>query len=160
MATSARISTDWLAAHPGLRGNGLDCTATPPAHTDTDLMLHDQTTGTLFTGDLIFRGLTPVVDGSINGWLGWMDDPPPAPALIVPGHGDVAASWPQAAQAQQDFLTALHSAVRDQIAAGTPLSAAVPAISTQLAAMAEDWATFDETLARDTTAAYAELEWE
>ncbi|MDO5632982.1 MAG: quinoprotein relay system zinc metallohydrolase 2 [Paracoccus sp. (in: a-proteobacteria)] len=138
----------------------LELTAVPPAHTKADLILRDLPTGTLFTGDMIFRGLTPVVDGSINGWLGWMDDPPPAPARIVPGHGNVAANWHLAAQAQQDFLTALRDAVRDQIAAGASLSAAVPAIGAQLAPMADQWTAFDETVARDATAAYAELEWE
>ncbi|MDO5706279.1 MAG: MBL fold metallo-hydrolase, partial [Paracoccus sp. (in: a-proteobacteria)] len=143
-----------------LGGRELELRAAPPAHTDADLTVRDLGTGTLFTGDLVFRGLTPVVDGSLNGWLDWMGDPPAEPALIVPGHGRVATTWPEAVMAQHGFLTALRDAVRDQIAAGAPMSAAVPAVVAAMAPLAGDWVAFDDTVARDATAAYQELEWE
>lgn len=142
-----------------LGGRLLDLMPVPPAHTDTDLMVRDLATDTLFTGDLLFRGLTPVVDGSLNGWLGWMEAPPAA-ALIVPGHGLVAAGWDQAADPQHVFLTTLRDEVRGQIAAGAALSAAVPAVVAALAPLQGDWVAFAETVARNATAAYAELEWE
>lgn len=136
-------------------------TPVPTAHTDNDLMVRDETSNTLFTGDLIFRGLTPVVDGSLNGWLAWMNLPPqPEPALIVPGHGPVATTWHDAAAAQQEFLTALRDATRATIADDQPMSAAVPHVLDQMQPLVGDWAEFDDTVRRDATAAYKELEWE
>lgn len=131
------------------------------AHTDNDLMVHDSATDTLFTGDLVFRDLAPVVDGSLNGWLAWLDLPPqPEPALIVPGHGPVAADWASATADQQQLLSALRDATRDQIAQGRAMSDAVPAIVDLLQPLADEWIDFSPTMARDATAAFKELEWE
>ena len=139
----------------------LTLTPVATAHTDNDLMVHDSATGTLFTGDLIFRGLTPVVDGSLNGWLDWMDVPPaPEPALIVPGHGPIARDWPSAVDAQRALLSALRDATREQIATGRAMSDAVPEIVDHLQPMADEWIDFSPSMARDATAAFKELEWE
>lgn len=144
-----------------LGGRVLSLVPVQVAHTQADLTVRDSGADVLFTGDLLFRGLTPVVDGSINGWLDWMAAPPvPEPALIVPGHGPVAASWAEAAAMQETFLTALREAVRSEIAFGTPMSAAVPAVGAAMAPLRGDWVDFDATVARDATAAYKELEWE
>jgi len=43
--------------------------AWPPAHTDCDLTVFDETSGTLWTGDLLFRERIPVLDASAIGWL-------------------------------------------------------------------------------------------
>lgn len=142
-----------------LGGRVLRLAATGPAHSDNDLTVLDQATGTLFAGDLVFRGLTPIVDGSLPGWLDWMDVPQPA-GPIVPGHGPVAADWPQAVDAQRDFLTALAARTREAIRDGLPMSRAVPAIVHALQPFADDWASFPESVARDATAAFKELEWE
>lgn len=134
--------------------------AVATAHTDNDLTVHDETTGTLFTGDLVFRGLTPVVDGSINGWLNWLAEPQQEASLIVPGHGEIARDWHEAVAKQTELLIELRDSVRNSIALGQPMSVAVPEVVTSLQDLAEGWVAFPDTIARDATAAFKELEWE
>ncbi|MCF3974266.1 quinoprotein relay system zinc metallohydrolase 2 [Paracoccus salsus] len=135
--------------------------AVDPAHTDNDLWVRDEISGTLFSGDLIFRKLTPVLDGSLLGWLQWLEAPPGAPAQrVVPGHGPVASGWQEAVMLQTQFLKALAEAARGQISAGAPLSEAVPNMVESLKEMQGNWTSFPATVARNATAAYKELEWE
>lgn len=143
-----------------LGGRSLALRTAPTAHTDNDLVARDSATDTLFTGDLVFRGLTPVVDGSINGWLQWLSEPPEGTGLVVPGHGEIAENWDAAVAKQTDLLVKLRDSVRNSIASGQPMSVAVPEIVTELQGLADDWADFPETIARDATATYKELEWE
>ncbi|MGH8123369.1 MAG: quinoprotein relay system zinc metallohydrolase 2, partial [Rudaea sp.] len=64
--------------------------AWPKAHTDCDLTVFDQKTATLWTGDLLFRGRLPALDGSVKGWLAAIDVLAHMPVKIaVPGHGPV-----------------------------------------------------------------------
>lgn len=136
-------------------------TAHPPAHSESDLTAHDTGTDTLFAGDLLFRDLAPVVDGSLIGWLGWMDaEPVPPPRLIVPGHGAVAQGWDEASGPQHHFLQALAASVRAQIAGGVPMSQAVEAVAAALQPLSDEWNDYDATVRRNATAAYKELEWE
>lgn len=144
-----------------LGGRELQLTAFGPAHTDSDLTVFDSASQTLFAGDLIFRGLTPVVDGSLRGWLDWMGrDPDPMPRIIVPGHGPAAGSWPEATGPQETFLKALSTEVERAIGAGLPLSRAVEDVANALDSMKYDWQEFPQTVRRNATAAYKELEWE
>ncbi|AZY92658.1 MULTISPECIES: quinoprotein relay system zinc metallohydrolase 2 [Paracoccus] len=135
--------------------------AWPAAHTDSDLTVLDRRTNTLFTGDLLFRDLTPVVDGSLLGWLEWLDsDPARGAGLIVPGHGPASESWADASAPQTALLKALATATRRAIQDGLPLSQAVPGIANALQPMQNSWNSYPETVARNATAAYKELEWE
>lgn len=141
-----------------LGGRTLLLTAWPPAHTDHDLTVLDEETGTLFAGDLLFMEHLPVVDGSIVGWLDVMDDLAEVPAeRVVPGHGPAVAEWPNALGSQRDYLEGLASEVRALIAEGVPIDQAA---ATAGQGMAGDWMLFDQFNARNVTAAYAELEWE
>lgn len=144
-----------------LGGRWLTLRAAGTAHTDNDLTVLDEATGTLFTGDLVFRQLTPVVDGSLIGWLDWHRlSPDPAPRRIVPGHGAVAGDWLDAVTSQQALLQALAGATRAEIAEGRALSEAVPRIVAALMPLSEGWNAFAAIMARNATAAFKELEWE
>ncbi|MDN3712775.1 MBL fold metallo-hydrolase [Paracoccus cavernae] len=77
------------------------------AHTDNDLTAFDSRSGAFFTGDLVFRELTPVIDGSLSGWESWLAEPPrdPAPSLIIPGHGAIQNDWKEAISPQKPIWT-------------------------------------------------------
>src|SRR5580693_4163347 len=63
-----------------LGGRTLVLQAWPAAHSDSDLSVLDETTKTLFAGDLVFLDHIPVMDGSLRGWLRMMDDLAKQPA--------------------------------------------------------------------------------
>jgi quinoprotein relay system zinc metallohydrolase 2 len=129
-----------------------------PAHTDCDLTVLDESTGVLFAGDLVFLQHVPVLDGSVTGWLALLPQLAAVPArLVVPGHGAVAAAWPQALADEQRYLTTLATDARREIAAGTPIERATPLIARS---ERERWRLFDDYNARNATAAFSELEWE
>jgi cyclase len=91
------------------------------AHTDGDLVLFEPRTGTLFTGDLLSVGATPMaVHGSVPGWLDaleWMDKMFPGVRTFVPGHGGLShpGSFPVAV-----LRTYLHWLLDATAAEGTP----------------------------------------
>jgi quinoprotein relay system zinc metallohydrolase 2 len=128
------------------------------AHTDNDLSILDVQTGTLFTGDLVFLEHLPVLDGSINGWLGELDRLMGEQfERVVPGHGPVRASWPQGAKPAVRYLTELREATRDWIARGGELGKAQEGIGV---AQPEQWQLIEQYHKRNVAAAFAELEWE
>lgn len=132
--------------------------AWPAAHTDTDLTVLDATTRTLFCGDLLFVKHVPVLDGRIKGWLGLMEELAAIPTQhAVPGHGPVSVDWPQALTPERHYLERLASDIREEIAKGMPIAAAVKRAG---ASEAGKWELFDDYNPRNATAAYQELEWE
>src|SRR6476619_2973689 len=141
-----------------LGGRTLTVKAWPTAHTDNDLTVLDEASGTLFAGDLVVTQHVPVLDGSIRGWLTVMDELARIPAgRVIPGHGPAINDWPGALQDQRRYLERLAGDVRGLIKGGVPLAAAA-----QRAGQAEKdrWRLFEEYNARNATAAFAELEWE
>ncbi len=128
----------------------LTLTAWPTAHTDNDLTVFDDRTGTLFTGDLLFVEHLPVVDGRLLGWLSVMDGLAAIKAArAVPGHGPVATDWPAAMDGQRRYLETLANDLRAIIKRGGDLNEAV-----KTAAQSERgrWLLFDDFNARNATA--------
>jgi quinoprotein relay system zinc metallohydrolase 2 len=140
-----------------LGGRGLRINAWRAAHTDNDVTVLDEATGTLFGGDLVFLRHAPVLDGSINGWLAVLDDLARIPAQrVVPGHGP-ASAWPAALDDERRYLTRLAQDIRELIGRGEIID-----VAARRAGQSERsrWELFDESNARNATAAYSELEWE
>lgn len=140
-----------------LGGRVLRLKAWRAAHTDTDVTVLDETSGTLFGGDLVFLRHLPVLDGSLKGWLAVMDELAGIKAArVVPGHGPVSA-WPAALEDERRYFEKLGHDVRALIKRGD-------AIGTAAGSAGESertrWDLFDESNARNATAAYSELEWE
>jgi len=130
--------------------------AWPAAHSDCDLTVLDEKTGTLFAGDLVFLAHTPVLDGSIRGWLDAINELGALPAQrVVPGHGPVSG-WPGALADQRRYLQTLASDVRGLVARGQPIATAGTAAGSERSR----WELFDDFNTRNATAAFSEIEWE
>jgi quinoprotein relay system zinc metallohydrolase 2 len=128
------------------------------AHTNNDLTVYDEKSGTLWTGDLLFVRCIPVVDGSVTGWL---DDIARIrqmnPRHVVPGHGPLDPPWRQSLDAEERYLADLARDVRAAIRKGETIQQAVDSIGVD---EKDDWLLVDMYHRRNVTAAYAELEWE
>jgi quinoprotein relay system zinc metallohydrolase 2 len=127
------------------------------SHSDSDVTVLDEASGTLFAGDLVFLHHIPVLDGSIRGWLATIEQLARIPAkTVIPGHGP-AADWPHGLVAERTYLERLASDCRDLIERGVPLASAV-----ETAGQSEKlhWDLFGEYNARNATTAYSQLEWE
>jgi quinoprotein relay system zinc metallohydrolase 2 len=140
-----------------LGGRSLVLRGWPPAHSDSDLTVLDETSKTLFAGDLVFLDHIPVMDGSIRGWLRILDDLSKEPAeRVVPGHGPVS-QWPAALADERRYLETLATDVKTLIMKGAPIQIAA---DTAAASERSRWQLFDDYNARNATAAYSEIEWE
>lgn len=129
----------------------------PAAHSDSDLTVLDEQTGSLFAGDLVFLDHIPVVDGSIRGWLRVLDELGALSAQrVVPGHGPVN-DWPAALADERRYLETLASDISAMVAQGKPITAAA---DTAAASERPRWQLFDDYNARNATAAFSEIEWE
>ena len=132
--------------------------AHPTAHTDNDLSIFDEETGTLWAGDLLFVDRVPSLDGSIVGWLAATQALRASPAKhAVPGHGPVLVDWPAAAAAQERYLGGLVRDIRAIIARGGDIEDAIAMVGL---GERDGWLLFDDYNGRNVTAAYKELEWE
>ena len=136
----------------------LELRAWPTAHTDHDLTVFDERTGTLWLSDLLFIERIPVLDGSLRGWLQVLADLQRVTArFVVPGHGNVTGDWPGASAAQESYLRALLNETRAALRARKTLQEAV---ETSGGSGRDQWLLFDAFHRRNVTAAFAELEWE
>lgn len=136
----------------------LTLVAHPTAHTDNDLSLYDRATGTFWLSDLLFLERTPVIDGSLLGWLEVMETlRERGAARAVPGHGPLSVGWPAALEPQAAYLRTLRDQLRRAIADGVPLDEASETIGW---AHEDEWLLFERYHPRNVVTAYTELEWE
>ncbi len=141
-----------------LGGRVLELRGYPTAHTNNDLSVLDRSSGVLWLSDLLFVERVPVIDGSLLGWLGVIDQLSAAQASsVVPGHGPHGSDWKGALAKQRAYLEAIADGVRGQLRAGGDLSSAVRTVAGD---QRDDWLLFDDYHGRNVTAAYVELEWE
>ncbi len=141
-----------------LGARSLRVQAHPTAHTDNDLSILDEATGTLWLGDLLFVDRVPALDGSILGWLAQTKALRSSPATrAVPGHGPVAVPWPAAALPQERYLGGLVRDIRAIISHGGDIEQAVATVGL---AERDHWMLFDDYNGRNVTSAFKELEWE
>lgn len=132
--------------------------AWPLAHTDDDLTVFDAQTRTLWLSDLLFVGHTPVIDGSITGFLGVVDRLRTIDAEhYVPGHGRSEAGWPGVLDAQQRYFQVILKETRAAIRAKRTIQQATDEVGLS---EEKNWAMFDAYHRRNVTTAYTELEWE
>lgn len=132
--------------------------AWPVAHTDTDMTVFDERSGTWFLGDLLFSVHVPALDGSLKGWLTVIGDlRKRAASRAVPGHGPAALSWPEALDPMERYLRALFADIKTSVREGrTMREAAARAAQSER----DRWLLFDDFNARNATAAFHELEWD
>jgi quinoprotein relay system zinc metallohydrolase 2 len=132
--------------------------AWPVAHTDNDLTVYDEKTGTLWLSDLLFVDHTPVVDGSILGFLAVLEQLRAMPAEhFVPGHGRTDLPWPAALDPQVHYLQVIVAETRQALKNRQTIQEAVDTVG---ATQEKNWVNFELFHRRNVTAAYTELEWE
>lgn len=136
----------------------LELKAWPSAHTDTDLTLFDASTGTLWTGDLLFIERAPAIDGDVKGWLSAIDALEKMPAVTtIPGHGPVTRDKNAALGRERDYLATLLRDVRNSIHRGEDMTATM---ATAAATEKGRWQLFDVVNPRNVNLLYPVLEWE
>lgn len=129
-----------------------------PAHTDNDLTVFDENTGTLWLADLLFVDRIPVIDGSLVGWLKELEQLTGIRAhRAVPGHGPVSVPWPAAAEPERRYLETVARETRAAIKAGIGIAEAYRHVAQS---ERDRWLLFDDYHPRNVTASYKELEWE
>lgn len=132
--------------------------AWPPAHTDHDLTVFDEQTGTLWMGDLLFVERAPSIDGNARGWLAVMSELAAIPATrSIPGHGPLVTDKAAALDRQRRYLQTLIDDLQSGIAAGRPMA---EVIGSAARSERDRWQLFDTVNLRNAELLYPLLEWE
>ena len=116
LSTPTRTFRGELAFEVG--GRELRLIEVGPAHTPGDLIVHVPDARTVFAGDILFIGVTPVMwAGPAEGWLAALERMVDSGAeTFVPGHGPVCGVAEIVALA--DYWRWLEAAARRRLAAG------------------------------------------
>jgi quinoprotein relay system zinc metallohydrolase 2 len=141
-----------------LGGRTIQLTAWPIAHTDADLTVLDTGTGTLWTGDLLFVQHTPVLDGSITGFLQVIEQLLPlAPAHYIAGHGHTQDNWSLALEHERHYFQIIAGETREALRSRRTLQNAIDTVGLS---EAPNWVNYELFHRRNVTAVYTQLEWE
>ncbi|HEY6452201.1 MAG TPA: quinoprotein relay system zinc metallohydrolase 2 [Steroidobacteraceae bacterium] len=141
-----------------LGGRRLQLRAWPKAHTDCDLTVLDEQSGTLWTGDLLFRERLPAVDGDVAGWLTVIDELARLQVRrAVPGHGPLTTDLRSALAPERIYLRALLEGVREDIRLGRSMQQAIADVAV---AQRPHWLLWDSTHPRNVARVYEQLEWQ
>jgi quinoprotein relay system zinc metallohydrolase 2 len=132
--------------------------AWPAAHTDCDLTVYDERTGTLWTGDLLFRERLPALDGDLKGWLSVIDELARTRAkFVVPGHGTLTSDLAGSLQRERSYLAALYEGVRNELAQGESMQHAIDHVA---AGESGRWSLWKDVHPRNVARAYEQLQWQ
>ncbi|WP_417549409.1 quinoprotein relay system zinc metallohydrolase 2 [Methylophaga sp.] len=133
--------------------------AFPTAHTDNDLVILDNNTKTMWTGDLLFVERIPALDGSINGWLDAIEELKGMDIdTVIPGHGPVLQQdWKAALEHEKDYFILIRQQVREIINEMGTINQATENVGVS---EKDKWQMFEEYHKRNVTSAFTELEWE
>jgi quinoprotein relay system zinc metallohydrolase 2 len=142
-----------------LGGRKLTLMAFPTAHTDNDLVVLDNNTKTMWTGDLLFVERIPALDGSINGWLDAIEELKEMDiATVIPGHGPVLhQDWKAALETEKNYFILIRQQIRQIINDMGTINQATENVGVS---EKDKWLLFDEYHKRNVTSAFTELEWE
>jgi cyclase len=128
-APAAALPTQTFATTHMLQASGeqLSLSFVPPAHTDTDILVHYAKANVLHMGDVFFNGMYPFIDastgGNINGMIGGAERAlklSDARTRIVPGHGPLADR--AALTRYRDMLVSVRDRVQKLKQAGRSLA--------------------------------------
>jgi glyoxylase-like metal-dependent hydrolase (beta-lactamase superfamily II) len=132
--------------------------AWPAAHTDCDLTVYDEHTGTLWTGDLLFRERLPALDGDLKGWLAAIGELSRMKVkFVVPGHGAPTSDLAGSLQREGAYLAALYDGVRSELARGESMQDAIDKVA---AGESGRWLLWKDMHPRNVARAYEQLQWE
>lgn len=129
-----------------------------PAHTAADTVVHVPSARTVFTGDLVFAGGTPIVwAGPVTNWIQACRRMLELDVdTVVPGHGPV--STVESLGAVTEYLEALVEDASARYAAGMPVDDAVLDIARSPGWQRRIAAPEAERLATNVRAVYRELD--
>ena len=100
----------------------------------------------------------PVLDGSLVGWIDWMERVMNKKyGVVVPGHGKPDRDWPKGAVAQFRYLKNLLDETRAAITAGIFIEDAKNVIAID---ERTQWEMHERAHARNVSRAFRQLEWE
>lgn len=134
--------------------------ATQKAHTNNDIMVHDEKTDTLWLSDLLFHKHIPVMgkSGSVGGWLDVIKKIKNKKVKnIIPGHGPLKMDNDDATDSQTRYLTLLRDEIRKNISTDSDLTSAMERIGLE---ESSKWQMFDNFHKRNISYIFSELEWE
>jgi glyoxylase-like metal-dependent hydrolase (beta-lactamase superfamily II) len=138
----------------GIGGRKVELIEVGPAHTAGDVLVHVPDARTLFTGDILFIGGTPIIwAGPVSNWIAACDLMLRMDLeKIVPGHGPVSDA--RGVEQVKRYLEFVHAECRKRFDAG--MSAEQAAFDIELGEFA-DWGD-SERIAVNVDSIYRELD--